>query len=202
MRTPLKTDLVIIPHLSASLPRGKTKTYPPHESRHIAIGQPCTSIKKKKDIPNSNPKKGRYASDPCFKSSVVQFWSAGNSPFEIHFMGAKVPCQPSNRPALGTSQGTAPEEEAAAHRGDRNWFVVKAWQHGLPPTETLCYACWWKETRGIGWDTVNTFNQCTGMMQPQPEPEQQDHWHLSSLKSFKIHRLLPLNVRGGLAQWP
>lgn len=40
--------------------------------------------------------------------------------FEIHFMGAKVPCQPSDRPALGTSQGTAPEEEAAAHPGDRH----------------------------------------------------------------------------------
>lgn len=102
-------------------------------------------------------------------------------PISIHFMGAKVPCQPSDRPALGTSQGTAPEEEAAAHRGDRHWFVVKAWQHRLPPTEM---PCWWQETMGIGWDTVSIFNQCTGMLQRKPQPEREDHWHLSSLKSM------------------
>lgn len=44
--------------------------------------------------------------------------------------------------------------------------------------------CWWKETMGIGWDTVSIFNQCTGMLQRKPQPEREDHWHLSSLKSM------------------
>ena len=191
VRTPLKTELVIIPCEAASSntfllvcqgakQRHTLPTKPPYSYRPTLHKR-----QNKKGHSNFEPQKGRYASDPCFKDiglSVVQFWSLWNSPFEIHFMGAKVPCQPSDRPALGTSQGTAPEEEAAAHRGDRHWFVVKAWQHGLPPTET---AVLMKGNHGYsGWDIVSIFNQCTGMLRPQPEPEQQDHWHLSSLKSM------------------
>ncbi len=216
VRTPLKIELVIIPceaassNCQGSKQRHTLPTKPPYSYR------PTLHKHQRKEGHSKLEPRDEMHQIHASKKLPHLWFNFGPYPFSLFFPASINPFHAISPRATPTTTPRCPAKPAigqllglrrARHQKKKLQHIAEIATDSLskPGSESVT-ARWWKETMGIGWDTVSTstFNQCTGMLQPKPQPEQQDHWHLSTWihESSWIHGLLPLNVRGGLAQWP